>query len=105
MTVGKDVSVLFPDVIKCMQTNNIELRERPACLCLGSINGIDNIDGHAVGPGACLCRSAFARHGVAPQEGGLSFCGLFSNLISATGLGSAVPSRSKPHWTALHSQS
>ena len=27
MTVGKDVSVLFPDVIKCMQTNNIELKK------------------------------------------------------------------------------
>ena len=42
MTVGKDVSVLCPEVIKCMQTNNIELKklvylylincERPAAL-------------------------------------------------------------------------
>ena len=42
---------------------------------------VDVDDGHAVGPGACLCRSAFARHGVAPQEGGLSFCGLFSRTL------------------------
>ena len=27
MTVGKDVSVLFPDVVKCMQTPNIELKK------------------------------------------------------------------------------
>ena len=27
MTVGKDVSVLFADVIKCMQTPNIELKK------------------------------------------------------------------------------
>jgi AP-1 complex subunit beta-1 len=27
MTVGKDVSVLFPDVVKCMQTNNVELKK------------------------------------------------------------------------------
>jgi AP-1 complex subunit beta-1 len=25
--VGKDVSVLFPDVVKCMQTPNIELKK------------------------------------------------------------------------------
>ena len=27
MTVGKDVSALFPDVIQCMQTPNIELKK------------------------------------------------------------------------------
>lgn len=27
MTVGKDVSSLFPDVVNCMQTNNIELKK------------------------------------------------------------------------------
>jgi AP-1 complex subunit beta-1 len=27
MTVGKDVSVLFPDVIKCMQTDNVEMKK------------------------------------------------------------------------------
>ena len=27
MTVGKDVSVLFADVLKCMQTNNIGLKK------------------------------------------------------------------------------
>ena len=27
MTVGKDVSALFPDVVKCSQTNNIELKK------------------------------------------------------------------------------
>ena len=27
MTVGKDVSQLFPDVINCMQTDNLELKK------------------------------------------------------------------------------
>ena len=27
MTVGKDVSALFPDVINCMQTDNLELKK------------------------------------------------------------------------------
>lgn len=27
MTLGKDVSQLFPDVISCMQTDNIELKK------------------------------------------------------------------------------
>lgn len=27
MTVGKDVSSLFPDVVNCMQTTNIELKK------------------------------------------------------------------------------
>ena len=27
MTVGKDVSMLFSDVVKCVQTNNIELKK------------------------------------------------------------------------------
>eukprot|EP01027_Heterolobosea_sp_BB2_P027382 GEZU01042735.1.p1 GENE.GEZU01042735.1~~GEZU01042735.1.p1 ORF type:complete len:934 (-),score=381.24 GEZU01042735.1:29-2830(-) len=27
MTVGKDVSVLFPDVVKCVSTNNIEMKK------------------------------------------------------------------------------
>jgi vesicle coat complex subunit len=27
MTVGKDVSSLFPDVINCMQTDNLELKK------------------------------------------------------------------------------
>eukprot|EP00386_Alphamonas_edax_P004979 GDKI01015628.1.p2 GENE.GDKI01015628.1~~GDKI01015628.1.p2 ORF type:complete len:159 (-),score=57.64 GDKI01015628.1:136-612(-) len=27
MTVGKDVSALFPDVVNCMQTTNIELKK------------------------------------------------------------------------------
>ncbi|CAM9285949.1 unnamed protein product, partial [Heterosigma akashiwo] len=27
MTVGKDVSMLFPDVINCIQTDNIELKK------------------------------------------------------------------------------
>eukprot|EP01130_Rhizamoeba_saxonica_P001711 TRINITY_DN11573_c0_g1_i1.p1 TRINITY_DN11573_c0_g1~~TRINITY_DN11573_c0_g1_i1.p1 ORF type:complete len:870 (-),score=238.59 TRINITY_DN11573_c0_g1_i1:36-2621(-) len=27
MTVGKDVSMLFPDVLKCMQTSNLELKK------------------------------------------------------------------------------
>lgn len=27
MTVGKDVSALFPDVVNCMQTDNLELKK------------------------------------------------------------------------------
>ena len=27
MTVGKDVSALFPDVANCMQTDNLELKK------------------------------------------------------------------------------
>ena len=27
MTVGKDVSMLFPDVINCIQTENLELKK------------------------------------------------------------------------------
>jgi vesicle coat complex subunit len=27
MTVGKDVSQLFPDVVNCMQTDNLELKK------------------------------------------------------------------------------
>lgn len=27
MTVGKDVSSLFPDVVNCMQTDNLELKK------------------------------------------------------------------------------
>ena len=27
MTVGKDVSALFPDVVNCMQTENLELKK------------------------------------------------------------------------------
>lgn len=27
MTVGKDVSALFPDVVNCMQTDNVELKK------------------------------------------------------------------------------
>ena len=27
MTIGKDVSSLFPDVVKCMRTSNIELKK------------------------------------------------------------------------------
>jgi vesicle coat complex subunit len=27
MTVGKDVSSLFPDVVNCMQTENLELKK------------------------------------------------------------------------------
>lgn len=27
MTVGKDVSMLFPDVVNCMQTNDVELKK------------------------------------------------------------------------------
>ncbi len=27
MTVGKDVSILFPDVVKCMNTQNLELKK------------------------------------------------------------------------------
>ena len=27
MTVGKDVSPLFPHVVKCMETNNLELKK------------------------------------------------------------------------------
>jgi vesicle coat complex subunit len=27
MTIGKDVSSLFNDVIKCMQTDNLELKK------------------------------------------------------------------------------
>lgn len=27
MTVGKDVSQLFPDVMRCMQTDNVELKK------------------------------------------------------------------------------
>jgi len=27
MTVGKDVSTLFPDIVQCMQTPNLELKK------------------------------------------------------------------------------
>lgn len=27
MTVGKDVSCLFPDIVQCMQTPNLELKK------------------------------------------------------------------------------
>jgi len=27
MTVGKDVSSLFPEVVRCMQTSNLELKK------------------------------------------------------------------------------
>lgn len=33
MTVGKDVSQLFSDVIQCMQTDNLELKKLVCVLC------------------------------------------------------------------------
>jgi vesicle coat complex subunit len=34
MTVGKDVSMLFPDVINCMQTGNLELKKLVYLYCI-----------------------------------------------------------------------
>lgn len=34
MTVGKDVSTLFPDVVNCMQTDNLELKKLVYLYCI-----------------------------------------------------------------------
>ena len=36
MTVGKDVSALFADVVNCIQTENLELKNWLVVLCMSS---------------------------------------------------------------------
>ena len=43
MTVGKDVSALFPDVANCMQTDNLELKKL-VYLYLVSSNNFDRCE-------------------------------------------------------------
>ena len=51
MTVGKDVSMLFTDVVNCIQTTNIELKKARA---VGVADGRAGWGGEGAGPGVVV---------------------------------------------------
>lgn len=78
MTVGKDVSMLFPDVVNCMQTEDLELKKlvylylinyakSQPDLCIMAVNTFVKVNGPSLSHIICvrslslICHSGLAR--------------------------------------------